>query len=67
MEPIDRILACTARVFGLSSTRSGSAPRSVGADGAGADGSDAGMIECCAAEGLAAERLLREVREASMR
>ncbi len=67
MRPIDRILACTARVFGIASTRSGSAPRSDRADGAGPDAGDAEMLECCAAEGLAAERLMREVREGSMR
>jgi hypothetical protein len=67
MRSIDRILACTARAFGISSRRSGSVPHSDRIDGARTDEADRVMLECCAAEGLAAERLMREVQDAPRR
>ena len=58
MEAIDRILACSARVFGLPPPHSRSALPSRGAVRADPDGIDEGAFECCAAEGLDAGALL---------
>ncbi len=65
MEPIDRILACSARFFGLSPLRRRGAPPAENAEEL--DALDAAMLECCAAEGLAAERLMREARDGQAR
>ena len=67
MRSIDRILACTARAFGIASRRSASVPHSDRVDGIGPDEAELGMLECCAAEGLAAERLMREAHDAPLR
>ena len=67
MEPIDRILACSARVFGLSSPHPRGASRSERADRIGLDGIDAAALECCAAEGYAAESLMREAHDGPTR
>lgn len=66
MEPIERILACSARVFGLSPPRRRGAPLS-DTDRVDPGGADAAALECCAAEGLAAERLIREAHDSMIR
>ena len=67
MRPIDRILACTARVFGLSSARPHGMPVFDRSREVGPDGIEVGVLECCAAEGLAAERLMREAHDGPLR
>lgn len=65
MKPIDRILACTAWLFGLAPPR----PRREPDSDAGLDRGalEAAALECCAAEGLGAEELMREVHDRSAR
>ncbi|MDT3678136.1 MAG: hypothetical protein ROZ64_04785 [Burkholderiaceae bacterium] len=67
MEPIDRILACSARVFGLAPFRRRGASLGEGALRPDIDGIEPDALECCAAEGLAAERLVREAHDGAMR
>ena len=67
MRPIDRILACTARVFGLSSARAHGVSVFDRIREVGSDGIEVGVLECCAAEGLAAERLMRELDDGPAR
>ena len=60
MRPIDRILACSARVFGLSWP-----PAAAHADPSrngriAARDADLDALDCCAVEGLGAERLIHE-------
>ncbi|MBW7923132.1 MAG: hypothetical protein H3C59_00145 [Burkholderiaceae bacterium] len=64
MRPIDRILACSARVFGLSWPPAGDdADPTRAARGAAVSEADLDALECCAVEGFAAERLMREAHD----
>ena len=68
MRPIDRILACSARVFGLPWPRRGADPdSSPRAARFGADEVDLERLECCAAEGLGADRLMHDAPDGSAR
>lgn len=67
MEPIDRILALSARVFGLAPIRRHGVVLRESAVRSGVDDIESDALECCAAEGLAAERLVREARDGTMR
>ena len=67
MEPIDRILACSARVFGLAPFRRRAVVLRESAVRSDVDGIESDALECCAAEGLGAERLVREASDRAMR
>lgn len=67
MEPIDRILALSARVFGLAPFHRRDAALRESAARSDIDDMEADALECCAAEGLAAERLVREAHDGAMR
>ena len=67
MEPIDRILACSARVFGLAPVRRRGARRPDPDEALDLDGFDVGALECCAAEGRDAERVMREAHDRPIR
>ncbi|HEY0877928.1 MAG TPA: hypothetical protein VGE10_05700 [Zeimonas sp.] len=64
MRPIDRILACSARVFGLSWPRpEAHRDRSPRSGHSFADEVDLGALECCAAEGFGADLLMQDGRD----
>jgi len=67
MEPIDRILACSARVFGLAPFRRRGVVLREAPLCPDIDGIESDALECCAAEGLAAERLVRDAHDGAMR
>jgi len=67
MEPIDRILALSARVFGIAPFPRRDVVLRESAARSGIDDIDSDALECCAAEGLAAERLVREAHDDAMR
>ncbi len=60
MERIERILACSARAFGLAWPLGAQRHETTPPGLAAAAGIDPAALECCAAEGAAPERLVRE-------